>query len=183
MPLLSWDYGFFGDGSGNPCTFLAITARPYGAYWACVVDSKGPTPRMVNSLAKFIVGRGLVNFWYRSDKEAALKALVEDSIRESGRHVEPIDCSGRTIRPSDAPYPSKENVDDLQGDSPNAAPTELAVPEHSHAGESQSNGAAERYVQTVEDQSRNLKAALEDRLGWKIPFDHPIVHWIIYQSA
>ena len=35
------------------------------------------------------------------------------------------------------------------------------------------HGAAERCVQLVEDQSRTLKAALGDMLGWNIPFDHP----------
>ena len=90
MPLLSGDYGFFGDGSNVQCTFLAIVVRPFGAYWACVVDAKGPTHQMVKSLSQFIIGCGLVRFRYRSDKEASLKALIEDAVRESGRHGEPV---------------------------------------------------------------------------------------------
>ena len=35
---------------------------------------------MVKSLATFIIGCGLVKFLYRSDKEAALKSLIEDEI-------------------------------------------------------------------------------------------------------
>ena len=68
LPLLSGDYGFFGDGTGAQLTFLAVTVRPFGAYWAVVVDAKGPTPLMVNSLQQLIVGCGLVRFRYRSDK-------------------------------------------------------------------------------------------------------------------
>ena len=155
MPLLSGDYGSFGDdgkGSGKQLTFLAITVRPFGVYWACVVDSKGPTPAMVKSLAQFIVGCGLVRFAYRSDKEASLKSLIEDAVRESGRTGLPIKSRGDKYRqailtahhsgkPVDLEALDAELEDehddalgDLLGPSPASASTELAVPEHSHAG-------------------------------------------------
>ena len=103
---------------------------------------------------------GLTHFTYGSDKEASLTLLIENAIRESGR-------KGESLNPEDQP-----------GYSP-----VLGVPEHSHAGESSSNGASERAVQMVEDQSRTLKIALENRAGWQIPKGHTIMHWIIFHPA
>ena len=53
-----------------------------------------------------------------------------------------------------------------------------AVPERSAVGESQSNGRAEKAVQTVEDQLRTLKFALEDHIGAQIPSTHPVTMWL-----
>ena len=58
-----------------------------------------------------------------------------------------------------------------------------AVPETSAVGESQSNSRAERAVQTLEDQLRTLKAALESRVKARIPSWHPAVRWLIVYSA
>ena len=96
-------------------------------YWGCVADAKGPTPAMVKSLARFIIGCGLVKFRYRSDKEAALKALIEDAIRESGRDGEPFDPN----KPQDVQTAIRPETDDTVQ---HPSPTQLAVPEHSHAG-------------------------------------------------
>ena len=59
----------------------------------------------------------------------------------------------------------------------------LAVPEHSHPGESQSNGLAERAIRSIEDQVRVLKAALEARLSARIPSSHPMMSWIVHHAA
>ena len=53
------------------------------------------------------------------------------------------------------------------------------VPEMSAVGESQSNGRAERTVQIVEDKVRTHKAALEARIGARIPVDHPVMRWMV----
>jgi hypothetical protein len=45
--------------------------------------------------------------------------------------------------------------------------------------DSQSNGTAERAVQTVEGMTRTHKLALERKLGRKIPSTHPIMAWLI----
>ena len=58
-----------------------------------------------------------------------------------------------------------------------------AVPESSAVGESQSNGVAEAAVQQVEDQLRTLKAALEARIGVKIPVDHAVIKWLVEHIA
>lgn len=53
-----------------------------------------------------------------------------------------------------------------------------AAPEHSAAGESQSNGRAEMAVQTAEDQLRTLNAAREWRIGAEVPSTHPVRLWL-----
>ena len=53
------------------------------------------------------------------------------------------------------------------------------VPAMSAAGESQSNGRAERTVQVFEDKVRAHKAALEARLKVRVPVDHPIMRWLV----
>ena len=58
-----------------------------------------------------------------------------------------------------------------------------AVPETGAVGESQSNSRAERAVQTLEDQLRTLKAALESRIQARVPSTHPVVRWLIEYSA
>ena len=58
-----------------------------------------------------------------------------------------------------------------------------AVPENSAVGESQSNGRAEAAVQQVEDQLRTLKAALEARIGKKVPTNHAIMIWLVEHTA
>ena len=59
----------------------------------------------------------------------------------------------------------------------------LAVPEHSHPGESPSNGLAERSVQVWEDQFRNLKAALDARLGIVLSNQHPVIAWLVEHAS
>ena len=50
-------------------------------------------------------------------------------------------------------------------------------------GESQSNGLAERAMQTVEGQLKCMKLALEDRLQCSIPCSHPIMSWVVEYAA
>ena len=70
-----------------------------------------------------------MNFRYRSDKESALVRLLEDAIRESGRHGVPLD---------DAELARDREEDELVEPIPLPEPplTNTAVPEHSHVGES-----------------------------------------------
>ena len=58
-----------------------------------------------------------------------------------------------------------------------------AVPEASAVGESQSNGRAEAAVQQFEDQLRTLKAALQARIGQKLPVTHPVLLWHVEHVA
>ena len=46
--------------------------------------------------------------------------------------------------------------------------------ENSPVGSSASNGVAERAIQSVQQQVRVLKLALEDKWNMKIPHTHPV---------
>lgn len=50
-------------------------------------------------------------------------------------------------------------------------------------GNSQSNGIAERVVQSIEGQLRSLKDAFEKRTGTKITSDHDIIPWMVEFAA
>ena len=49
--------------------------------------------------------------------------------------------------------------------------------------DSQSNGIAERAVQTVEGQVRAMLLALESRLDAKIPMTHHVIAWLVEHAA
>ena len=203
LPMICADYGFFGEAAKPLITFLVVYVRPIGSYFATVVDAKGPTQFAVRQVADWIVQCGLVKFLWRADRERSLKLLMETAIRESGRdgkhwkcHTDPaLDTKEDMLLPHvEPPRPSPGSGDDepdvgeidLAGPAEpqlEGASTELAIPELTHPGESQSNGAAERAVQLVEDQARTLKSALEDRLGRKVPEEHPVMHWLIRHAS
>ena len=58
-----------------------------------------------------------------------------------------------------------------------------APSEHNPRYDDQSKGIAERGVQSIEDQVRVSKLALEDNLGADIDVKHPIIHWLVAHSA
>ena len=72
-------------------TFLVVHLQPYGVFFATVVDAKGRSNDVIDDLASVIQECGLVHFVYRSDRERALRALLEQAIRLSGRKGTPID--------------------------------------------------------------------------------------------
>ena len=55
--------------------------------------------------------------------------------------------------------------------------------ENSLVGDSRSNGIAERAVQSVAEQIRVLRTALEAKLKAKVPGNHPVICWLIEHSA
>ena len=57
------------------------------------------------------------------------------------------------------------------------------VPERPPVGDSQSNGVIERAVGLVAGQARTLKAALEHRIGTRIPPDARILRWLVEFAA
>ena len=79
-----------------------------------------------------------------------------------------------TLELSGADIESAEDEVDIP-DAPRS--TIVACPEHSHPGESQSNGRAEAAVKNLVNQARTLKVALEIRLKRDRPFPctHPAV--------
>ena len=100
-----------------------------------------------------------------------------------------LEDRGVSLNPEDQPdyvpllgRPEPAEASTTMSSSSTSSPPIVAVPEHSHAGESASNGAAENAVKLVEGQCRTLKAALEDRLSCAVPEDHGIMHWLPYHS-
>ena len=59
----------------------------------------------------------------------------------------------------------------------------VAVPEHSHPGESQSNGLAESAMKELIDQVRTLKMSLEYRLKSRLPNKHAVMAWLVEHAA
>ena len=57
------------------------------------------------------------------------------------------------------------------------------VPELSAVGEPQSNGAAERAVQTIKGLCRTLRDALESNIKGPVPADSPLMSWLVAHAG
>ena len=183
IPLLVGDYAFCRDSKDESlATLLILRLYPYKLIFAFVVPAKGPDPLVVTRLAKLITDCGLVHFAYRSDKEPAIIAMIQEACSMAGRkgvHVRGDDESEVILGDGDS------QTGELQPEvHPRAIEqSSVAVPEHSHPGESQSNGLAERTVQELVDHVRVLKLALESNINARIPAEHPILAWIVEHAA
>ena len=115
-----------------------------------------------------------------------MTALLEEAINISGRRGVPTETEAV---PDHIDFP----VDPMDDDEPDA-PTEIpqkqapldamvAVPELTHPGESQSNGLAERAVETIVDHTRTFVLALETHLKVHLPSDHPVMAWATEHAA
>lgn len=116
-----------------------------------------------------------MHFSFKSDREPAIRSLLAEAAALAGVKAE-----------KEATDTDDDNDEDTEHkDQPPTQPatTPAAVPETSSPGESQSNAAAERSVQMLEDMARTLKLALEDRIDAKIPCNHPIMAWIPDHAA
>ena len=197
VPLLVGDYCFPKHSTdAQPLTVLVIRVYPYKLFLCCSVTSKGRDVAVVNRLVRFIKECGLTHFTYRSDREPAIMAMIEEACSISGRrgikdssgespeevsHYGLIDASGDVAKIADQ--------DISIGDDPHTPSsveiesTHTAAPELNHPGESQSNGLAERSVGIFEDQFRTLKHALEVRLKQRLPGEHPVTAWLIEHTS
>ena len=136
--------------------------------------AKGPDPLVVNRIAKLITDCGLMHFAYRSDKEPAIISMIQEACALAGRKgvlVKSTDDADAVLDAADSPTGELK-----EEDHPKAVDrTHIAVPEHSHPGESQTNGLAERAIREVVDHIRVLKLALETHLNVRIPSNHPVM--------
>ena len=57
------------------------------------------------------------------------------------------------------------------------------IPERSRKGDSQSNGAIERAIQTLTSQIRAMKLGLETNIGATIEDKAPVISWLIEYAA
>ena len=106
-----------------------------------------------------------------------MKALVEQAIRISGRHGTPM---VEDHEPGDY---GQDAMGNAEPPTPHVSSPDVAVPEHSHTGESQSNGTAERSVQMVEHLVTTLKAASEDPIKQQIPCSSQIMAWLFRHAG
>ena len=174
IPLLVGDYGFVRsslDDKTNLQTAIVLRVLPYNLSFACVVPANGLEQEVALRVARFKEA-GLVHFAYRSDRETAITSLLEESIKISGRQGVPTD----TEEPSEKITFPVNVADDDEPDAPTEIPQKhrtqdamVAAPELTHPGESQSNGLAERAVESVVDHTRTRILALEMHLKVHIP--------------
>ena len=155
IPLFCADYFFVRKPDEDLLTGLAGKLYPSGNYFASVCDVKGPEDSVTERLAEFLRNSGVSKLVYKADQEPAIRAMLEKALTSIGRNGEPVD--------------SEEFLQ--------------LVPESSAVGESPSNGGAERAVQSIQDMTRTYLSALEGRIRWKIPTQHPVMRWLVEHAA
>ena len=197
IPLLVADYAFPQNlDDGETLTLLIMRVYPYKLYLCCIVPQKGRDPRVVARIVKFIKDTGLTHFAFRSDREPAIAAMIDEACALSGRRGVRVSTDtdelsgGRELKPEDIGNTAGVLDGDLAiDDAPHVASdmsietTHVATPELSHPGESQSNGLAEKSVRDFVDHLRTLKTALEARLKVRLSGSHPVVHWLVEHTA
>ena len=135
----------------DPLTILVIRIYPYKLFMCCVVSSKGRDPLVVDRLVRFIKDCGLTQFTYRSDREPAIMAMMDEACALSGRNGRKDSNVSESAAISHAELVNGESlvIDPDISDEPHAdvtqasSSTHTAAPEFTHPGESQSNGLAE----------------------------------------
>ena len=158
IPLLVGDSVFCRNSKDDKlATILVLRLLPSRLTFACVVAAKGPDPLVVTRFAKLITDCGLVHFAFRSDKEPAIVAMLQEACAMAGRKGVHVKTDDEEVVLDDGDSKTGE----LQsGEHPGAVErAQLAVPENSHPGESQSNGIDERAVQDLVKHVRVLKLA------------------------
>ena len=87
VPLMVGDYAFPKHADEkDPVTLLVIRVYPFKIFFCCIVPSKGRHPHVVRRLERFIRECGLTHFTYRSDREPAIQAMMEDATALAGRN-------------------------------------------------------------------------------------------------
>ena len=156
IPLLVGDFAYVRTTNDDESlTVFVSKVLPQRVMFAMALDQKGANPENVTRLAKFIKNIGLTRFAYRSDQERAVIALIDSAALEANRQA------------------VKEGTNEAI----------VAASENSSVGESASNGAAERAVQSFEDMTRTTKLALESRMGVQLPIKHPVMFWLVEHNA
>ena len=157
LPLLVLDYCFVRNEKDEELAKVLVgKLYPSRKVFACVVDSKGADDYATRRMCDIIKESGHANFVYKSDKEHSIIALIDEAVRRPGR-------AGRHVPPD--------------------VPVRRGVLENIAVGESQSNGRAERAVQTVEDLLRTHKLSLESKIKARLPSNHPVLRWLVEHTA
>ena len=137
-----------------------------------VVTNKGSDTKVIARIARLIADLGLMHFAYRSDKEPSIVSVFHEACIMSGRNgvLEKGEEDSEVILEA-----GEIKVGEIKKDQhPRALErAHVAVPEHSHPGESQSNGSAERAVHYLVDHVKVLKMALGNHLDSRLPLPSP----------
>ena len=185
IPLLVDDDCFVKSSNDDThITILVPKLYPYNVCFSCVVPSKGIHADVVSRVAFFIKDMGLIHFAYRSDREVAVRSLLEEACRFAGRTCAPVtsDDPG-VLEPKVLESSDVQAVELVDDDRVPDVQAKVAVPEHSHTGESKPNGLAERAVQQLENHVLTLKAAFETNLKMQIDIKHPILTWLVQRAS
>ena len=145
IPLLVADYAFPKHiDETDPLNILVVRVYPYKLFLCCSVPSRGREPDVVNRLERFIRECGLTQFTYRSDREPAILAMLNDAVSLSGRngtndntastaeaisHAQLVDGDHVVDDPDVDDEPYVENASA-------SASSHTAAPELTHPGES-----------------------------------------------
>ena len=152
QPLLVGDYAFIrNSGDDQLVCLLVCCLYPFRIYLTCVVPNKGVHEFAIKRLERFIADTGLVKFNYRSDNEPNLVAMFQAACVGSGRQGTDVSEASPLGPKEDQVFDCGGSLIDLGPETPAnpSGSTALAIPEHSHPGESQSNGKAEAAVKDV----------------------------------
>ena len=85
IPLVVEDYGFPKTADDNTTmTLLVMRGDPYKTSMCCKVPGKGRDPQVVAKIVRLIKETGLTHFAYRSDREPAITAMIDEACTLSG---------------------------------------------------------------------------------------------------
>ena len=131
IPLLVGDYAFCRDSKDESlATLLILRLLPYRLTYAFVVPAKGPDPLVVTRLARLITECGLVHFAYRSDREPAITAMIQEACAMAGRKGVQVKADHEPAIKDDDGEP--ETGDIREDEHPREVEgSSIAVPEHS----------------------------------------------------
>lgn len=165
VPLMVGDYAFpkHSDES-EPLTLLVTRIYQFKLFFCCAIPCKGHNPLVVRRLERFIRECGLTHFTYRSDREPAIQAMMEEAAALCGRNgtKDMSKSDGEAIDHAQLVDGGVLSENPVVVDDPNVdvgeavtngevVPVHTIAPELTHPGESQSNGLAERSVGIFED--------------------------------
>jgi hypothetical protein len=181
-----------------------LTHLPFRSWCPCCVAAKAKQwphrKSTVKEDAEETVPSVHMDYWFMRDVEVAENVTVinfkEKNTKMYGAHVvrkkgteneeaariikdiEKMGSKGKIIVKTDQENSILAVAKEIQ-----RLRTEETVLEASKIYDSQSNGVAERAVQSVECQVRTMLLALQKRLDVKVPVTHKIVTWLVEHAA
>ena len=178
-----------------------INHLPYRNWCRKCVDGRGKNhPHKGCDQESRTVPTCHVDYWFMRDRKGAelvpVVTMKEDITKMIKAHVVPakgdvegaadmlindmkrMGCMNEVIVKSDQEAALGDLVKTVQ-----ARRAGKTIIEKAAVKDSQSNGVAERAVQSIEGMVRTMKLALEERIGVPIPSTHAIMTWMVEHAA